>query len=250
MPSGGQTSTTTSSSGPPAYLQPYLTYGAKQAQSLYNSSAPSYYPGTTVARQSPYTIAADQGIAARAMNGSPVVGSANSYLQSVLRGKYLNAGNPYLGAVDQSVRDAVIPSVESQWSAGGRYGSPNMGSELTRQIADAIAPYHYGDYQSDRANQQAAMGAAPSLANQDWIDLQNLTNAGQGIDAYNQSLVSAPINEWNYNQNLAYNKLAQYMGLLLGGGFGSQGTTSQTQPGTSPLNSLLGLGGGFLGAIL
>jgi hypothetical protein len=249
MSGGGQTSTTTSSSGPPAYLQPYLTYGAGQAQNLYNSSAPSYYPGTTVARQSPYTTAANQGIAARAINGSPVVGSASSYLQNVLGGKYLGS-NPYLGAVDQSVRDAVIPSVESQWSAGGRYGSPNMGSELARQIADAIAPYHYGDYQNERANQQAAMGAAPSLANQDWIDLQNVANAGQGIDAYNQRLVNAPVNQWNYNQNLAYNKLAQYMGLLLGGGFGSQGTATQTQPGTSPLNALLGLGGGFLGAIL
>src|SRR5262249_27218344 len=99
-------------------------------------------------------------------------------------------------------------------------------------------------------DQQQAAGMAPALANQDWVDLQNLGQAGQGIDAYNQSLVNAPVNQWNYDQNLAYNKLAQYMGLLTGGGFGSQGTTTQTQPGTSPLNALLGLGGGFLGAIL
>ena len=52
MPSGGQTSTTTQQSGPPAYLQPYLQYGAKQAQQLYQSPSPSYYPGSTVANPS------------------------------------------------------------------------------------------------------------------------------------------------------------------------------------------------------
>ena len=49
--------------------------------------------------------------------------------------------------------------------------------------------------------------------------------AGQGLDQYNQSLVNAPVNQWNYDQNLAYNKLAQYLGLLTGGGFGTTGTS-------------------------
>jgi hypothetical protein len=239
--SGGQTSTTTSSSGPPAYLQPYLQYGAGQAQNLYNSSSPSYYPGSTVARQSRYTTAANQGIAARAANGNPLNSSAGFYLQNVLGGKYLGS-NPYLGAVDQSVRDAVIPAVESQWSAGGRYGSPNMGIGMTSALTDAIAPYHYGDYQNERADQQQAAGMAPTIANQDWVDLQNLSQAGQGIDQYNQSLLNAPVNQWNYDQNLAYNKLAQYLGLLTGSGFGTTGTSTQTQPG--------GGFGGFLGGLL
>src|ERR1700757_4541338 len=164
--SGGQTSTTTSASGPPAYLQPYLQYGAQQGQNLYNSSSPSYYPGSTVARQSPYSVGADQGIAARAVNGNPLNSSASGYLQNVLGGKYLG-NTPYLGAVDRSVRDAVIPAVESQWSAGGRYGSPNMGIALTSALTDAIAPYHYGDYQNERADQQQAAGMAPTIANQD-----------------------------------------------------------------------------------
>ena len=54
MPDGGGTSTTTQNSGPPAYLQPYLTYGVKQAQQLYQSPAPTYYPGSTVATPSPF----------------------------------------------------------------------------------------------------------------------------------------------------------------------------------------------------
>jgi hypothetical protein len=249
MSGGQQTATSTSTTQPPAYLQPFLQYGAQQAQNLYNSSAPAYYPGSTVARQSPYTIAADQGIAARAINGSPVVGSASGYLQNVLGGKYLGS-NPYLGAVDQSVWDATKPRVDSEWSAGGRYGSPNMGLELGKEYMDAIAPFHYSDYQNERADQQQAAGMAPTIANQDWVDLQNLGAAGASQDQYNQSLINAPINQWNYNQNLALNKLQQYMGLLLGGGFGNTTTGTQTQPGGSPLNALLGLGGGFLGAIL
>jgi hypothetical protein len=126
MSGGGQTSTTTSSSQPPAYLQPYLQYGAQQAIQQYKSAGPSYYPGSTVANQSPYTQAANQGIAALATNGNPNTTAAGGYLQGMLNGNYLNAGNPYQSALNKSISDAVIPQVESQFSAAGRYGSPAM----------------------------------------------------------------------------------------------------------------------------
>ena len=49
------------------------------------------------------------------------------------------------------------------------------------------------------------------------------------------------VNRWSYNQDLPYNKLAQYVGLI-GGNWGGQ-TTSQ-QPYTKPgmLSTLGGLG--------
>jgi len=246
MSGGGQTATSYQTSGPPAYLQPYLRSGAAQAQAIYNSSAPQYYPGSTVAASSPATQAWRQAATARGLNGSPVDAAAGGYLQRVLGGDYLKQGNPYQGALNQSIYDAVVPAVESQFSLGGRYGSAAMGSEMARQIADAIAPSAYGNYQQERGNQQAAAAIAPGQAAEDWADLANLGAVGQSQDAYGQSLLNADIDKWNYNQNLPYNKLNQYMGLLLGGNWGTQGTSTQTTPG----NGLSGFLGGLLGALL
>jgi hypothetical protein len=195
MSGGGQTSTTTQTSGPPAYLEPYLKYGAQQGQALYNSSQPSYYPGSTVANQSSYTQAANQGIASRATNGSPLNQAAGGYLSGVLNGNYLNAGNPYQTALNKSIGDAVIPQVESQFSSAGRYGSPAMAGTMTTALANAIAPSMYGNYQQERGNQQNAMSFAPTLANQDWADLGQLGQLGQQQDAYGQNLVNAGVNK-------------------------------------------------------
>src|SRR5258706_6345104 len=99
MSGGGQTTSNTTSSGPPAYLQPYLQYGAQQAQQIYNSSQPAYFPGSTVAGQSPATQAALSGTTARAINGSPLNKASSGYLGDVLAGKYLTPGNPYQNAL-------------------------------------------------------------------------------------------------------------------------------------------------------
>ena len=242
MSGGGQTSTSTTSSGPPAYLQPYLQYGAQQARQIYNSSQPSYFPGSTVAGQSPATQAALSGTAERAINGSPLNVASSGYLGDVVAGKYLSPGNPYQAALNKSISDSVLPTVESQFSAAGRYGSPAMGSSLTSALADAIAPSVYGNYQQERQNQNTAAGMAPNQAAQDYADLGQLASAGSQQDRYAQSLVDANVARWNYGQNLQGNKLAQMMALLNGGNYGTQGTSTTTTPGG-------GLGG-FLGGLL
>jgi hypothetical protein len=242
MSGGGQTSTSTTSSGPPAYLQPYLQYGAQQAQQIYKSSQPSYFPGATIAAQSPATRAALSGATARAINGSPLNSASSGYLTDVLNGRYLAPGNPYQDALNRSISDSVLPTVESQFSAAGRYGSPSMGASLTTALADAIAPSMYGNYQQERQNQNTAAGMAPNQAQQDYVDLGQLNAAGQQQDAYGQNLVDANVARWNYDQNLQGNKLAQMMALLNGGNYGTQGTSTTTAPGG-------GLGG-FLGGLL
>jgi hypothetical protein len=245
MSGGGQTSSTVNSSQPPAYLQPYLQYGAQQAKAQYQSAGPSYYPGSTVAAQSPYTTAANQGIAALASRGAPTSNAASGYLTGLLNGNYLRAGNPYQAALDKSIGDAVIPTVESQFSAAGRYGSPAMAGAMTRALADAIAPQHYATYNDTLGLMNSGAGLAPGLDQAPYYGLAQLASAGQGQDSYNQSLANADVNKWNYNQNLPYNKLGQYMGLLSAQNWGTQGT-STTQPG----GGLGGFLGGLLGGIL
>src|SRR5882672_1880990 len=95
MSSGnGGNNTTTQTSTPWSGQQPYLSGLYQQAGNLYNNgSVPQYYPGSTVAAQSPQTLQAQQATMARSMNGSPTVGAANQYSQDVMAGNYLNPGN-------------------------------------------------------------------------------------------------------------------------------------------------------------
>src|SRR5262245_36396487 len=232
MADGGGTSTTTQQSGPPAFLVGPLNYGVKQAQQLYQSPAPTYFPGSTVAAPSPATQAGQQAAIARGLNGNPVANAGGGYLTDVLRGKYLG-GNPALAAVDKSIADAVTPQVNAQFSLGGRYASPDHAGTLATALANAEAPYHFQDYEAERANQQAAAGLAPTYAGLDWQDIGGVASAGAAQDQSAQAELDAAKQRWDFNQNLPYAKLAQYMGLLNGGSWGGTSTGTQSVPGGS-----------------
>ena len=241
MPSGGQSSTTQQTTQVPSWLQQGQQYGAQQAKAIYQSASPQYYPGTTVANQSPATQAANQGTIARAINGSPTNAAANGYLQSTLSPNFAMQQNANQGALNQSISDAVIPQVESQFSLGGRYGSPSMGGTMTTALADAIAPQMYGQYQANQQLQQGAAQMAPNQAAQDYTDLSALGATGAGQDQYAQNQINANMNQWNYNQNLDSQKLAQYMQLLNGANVPTNSTSTQSQPG----GGIMGLLGGI-----
>lgn len=231
MSSGGQTSTQTSNSQPWSGQQPYLSNVFQQAQNNYNSSNPQYYPGQTVANQSPATQAYQSGTIARATNGSPLNAAAGNYDMQAMQGGGMNP-------IFQNVASQVLPAVSSQFSLAGRYGSPDQAGTTATALTNAYSPF---------ALQNAQFGAsqAPQIANQDYQDLGQLQQAGAQQDAYGQNLVNANVNHWNFDQNLPANKLAQLSGIVQGGQWGTSGTSTQTQP-TSALGGL----GGILSSIL
>ena len=246
MPSGGgsQQTSTQGSSGPPQWEAPYLKYGVSQAQQLYQSPSPSYYPGSTVANLSPTTQAGIQAATARGLSGDPAENAGSNYLQRVMGGQYLGGQN--LDPVHASIAAATIPNVNAQFSLGGRYGSDAHAGTMATSLANAYAPYDYGNYQTERGMQQQAAGMAPSYASQDWQDIQGLQQAGQLQDTQGQNLVNANVNHWNYNQNLAQNKLQQYMSTLQNLPSGTQGTTTNTAPGGGWMSILGGIAGALL----
>jgi Chaperone of endosialidase len=297
MPDGsGNTSSSSQTQGPPAMLQPYLNYGLQQATKLYQSSSPSYYPGSQVAAPSTATQAGWQDAITRAQQGSPVTNAAGNYLQgimggnpsanidpsagtasdaylkSVIGGKYLNAGNPYQSAVDQSIRANILPQINAQFSTGGRYGSGAMGGTETTALANAMAPMHYQQYQQERATQDAAAqnlqsqqqqqyqynqglrqnaaGMAPNIANQDWQDIQNLQQVGGQQDQLAQNQINANMAHWNYNQNLAGNKLQQYLQSMGSMPWGTTSTSTSTPAGGDAGSQIMKILGGLAGGLL
>ncbi len=87
--------------------------------------------------------------------------------------------------------------------------------------------------------QMAQLGLMPA---------QTMAQAGSMDQSYQQSVLDDNIARWNWNQQLPWQQLQQYAGLVGNGGYGqnSTGSTSGGGTSTSPLTGALG--GGLAGA--
>lgn len=227
--SGGSkgTTTTVQQTGPWSGQENYLKEAFAEAQRLYRQPGPDYYAGQTVAGFAPETEHALNAQAARAMAGSPYMRSAGQQLQNTLGGQYLSAGNPYFSGMVGRVANEVRPRIDSQFASSGRYASGAHQEAAARALTDATASLAYQNYADERGNMQQAMSLAPQLAQQDYADISQLAAVGQTREQMAQALINDQIARFNYAQQLPYNKLAQYMGLIQGN-YG--GTEMMTQP--------------------
>lgn len=255
---GSGSSTTVTKADPWSGQQPYLTTGFARALDNLNSSTPQYYPHSTVAPQSANTQQALGMQWQRAANGSPVMRSANNLANNTMNGAYLNS-NPYLdanfNAGAQQIKNNYMSAVgdaNSGFSGAGRYGSGaqlyamnNANNALATNLGNLYNSTYLNNYNNERGYQNSMASLAPTLANQDYTDLSKMSDVGAAYDSYNQSLVDADVDRWNFLQNLPYNKLNQYMGLV-NGTYGMDKSTSTPVSGNSALgNALSGVATGI-----
>jgi len=216
---GGSTRTITQQSLPPAYAQPFLEYGLTEAQKLYESETPLYYPESTVVGFSPETEYALAGMREQALGGSPFVPATQQVVMQNLMGT-----NPLQSAAFRP----VIEATQGQLSQAGRYGS-GYGQAA---IAQALAPYAY-------QAQQAAIQQAPAAREFGFADLGTLAQVGAAREALAQAELAADIERFQFEQMKPQQKLAEYMTTVAGGTMGSQQITPQYR---SPALGFLGGG--------
>lgn len=219
---GGDTTTTVQKADPWEGQQPYLKEGFAEAKRLYNSTGPSYYPNSTVVPFSPETQTALDWQASRALNGSPIQQSATNQLTSTLNGDYLYGGPGFNAAVDAATRKA-LPSINSAFESAGRTNSGLADVAKTQAISDSFANL----YGQERENQMRSMLFAPQVANQDYQDIAALSNVGAQKEALAGNYLQDDMSRYDYNQNLPFSKLQNYMNTIQGN-YG--GTTSTTSP--------------------
>ncbi len=259
MPGGSSGSTTTVQKVEPwAEQRPYLIDVFRQAQALNQQPGPFYYPGATVAPMSPESDLALQARSARAFGGSPLTAAAGGHMADVLGGNYL-FGNPFLsGAIDtasqglvRNYQNAVVPGLDSTFSAAGRYGSglhqtAHLQSQqaLTEQLGNLAADMAYRNYGDERANMLRAAVTAPQMAQQDYLDIDQLAMAGAERERMQQDLINADLNRFNYEQQLPFNKLAQYQNMIQGS-YGNTTTTTEPYLRNPGMGLLEGAGAGL-----
>jgi hypothetical protein len=216
-------------------LKPFVKYGLNEAQSLYQSNNPQYYPGQTFVSPTEQTQTALQAQQNRALQGSPLLPAAQQQQQSVIGGQYLQ-NNPFFNQALQGAGQAAtnqyfdaINQAQSGASQAGRYGSNaqenlfnRAGGTLANTLANTAGNLMYQNYGAERGRQEAAVANAPALAQADYFDIAQLGKAGQTMEGYQQAALDDSINRFNFEQNLPGTKLDQFLGRVYNSPQGSQ----------------------------
>lgn len=158
---------TTTTTEPPAFIQPYMQYGAQQSRALYETGGPQYYQGNTVV---PFSQQSEQALGLteqRALNGSPVTNAAQNYAANTLNttpasqfgsasnpyassaNPYGSVNNPYLDATFNKAADTVQNRLETQFAGAGR----NVGASRpanTDMLSDLATQIYGGAYENER----------------------------------------------------------------------------------------------------
>src|SRR3546814_15458974 len=77
------------------------------------------------------------------------------------------------------IEGKVLPSVNAQFSLGGRYGSNQHQGNLVDQLTTAYAPPAAGLYENERNRMQDTMFDAPALAAPDYHAIQALQQTSE-----------------------------------------------------------------------
>jgi hypothetical protein len=228
-----------------------------------NQSAPGYFPGGTVAGQSPYTTSARDQTWQAAQSGINNLGASFApsigYLTDAANGKYLDVANDpnWQGALAASLRpgtenfrDVLAPSIDSTFAGSGRtaggahFDTMMRGvNDLTRNQADASVKAASDRYGMERGLQSGAATALPGVLGQqqgqafNWLSA--LQGVGAGDDAYRQRLLDDQVNKYGYDSTSQldwYNRLSQSLQGMYPGG--------QTQGQSQSYGTGGGAGGG------
>jgi hypothetical protein len=235
-------------------LKPYVEFGLGEAKRLYQSPTP-YAPFQTYVDPSSQTLSALGGIESRAMAGSPLTRSAQGQLQSTISGDYLS-GNPFFtGAFQGATRDISnqfgqnIMDIRSKASSAGRYGSGaqtnlenRAATGLSTALADIGGKLAYANYDAERARQEAAVRAAPDMANADYNDMSKLLSAGLAREGYSQAQIADQLARYQYA--MPESRLSTFLTGVYGAPSGSvQERPIYSNPSQQGLGNLLSIAG-------
>lgn len=238
------TQTTTATSGPPAYLQPFLQGAATAGTQLYNQGPQQFYPGQSVVPFAPQTNQAMNMQQQRAMGGSPLVSQAQQSTLGTLQGNFLSPdANPYLQKAFDPVAANINRTFDTAMARSGRDLTGNIGARAS-QIGQAANQFFGQNYQAERDRMMQASNQAIPLANQDYFDIAQLGQVGAQVQDQAGRIQQDNMQRFNFAQNAPWENLNRYMGVLTGAPYGQTTAQSVNMP-SNPWGSAMGgaLGG-------
>lgn len=205
-------------------------------------------------------------------------GPGLSTLNDYASGKYLSADNPYFQQVADTTRANVLPGINAQFANAGRGSSGLAARAASEGVGDAIGGLAYNNYQQGLTQQQnaaqslagygvqGAQGLSQNYQNNVNNNLNSVTTGanltsllqslgigssqaalqgGTAQQTLDQQPLTAAQTQYNYNANLPYQNLQNYIANISAQVQGdhsmtSNGTSTPAQP--SFWNQALGAG--------
>lgn len=257
---GGGDTTTTTVAEPPAWQTPYIKAALQEAQTQYQEPGPFYYPYSTVAPQNAVQQASQAGALNYASGGAAQVADTAkaAYNYGIKAADPLR--NPFFAAtadaiarpLQQTLTQQYLPQIDAGAVAAGQYGgarqgvAQNLALQTTQQaIGDQLSKFGSNAYNAGLNSLQQSLAQTPTVQNAGLVPSQIQGSVGDALQQYQQQLLQADIDRYNYYQQLPYQKLQQFAGIV-----GNPLGTSQvsTAPGQTESGGLTGaLGGAALG---
>lgn len=234
----GGSSTSTSQIVYPDELKPLLKNVSSLSTQLANKDWQAY-DGQRYADLNDTQKQALQMVRDRAANGSALMDTANQSLTGLLQG---GQTNPYLddmvSRAQQSMVDSynltTAPQQAHAQAMSGSFGNSGLQQmqlaqqNQLQQNLGGIATQMYGDaYNTNQANQLAALGMAQSYGNQAYTDADKLLSAGDVLQNQQQNNLDFGYEQYLQQQDDPYRKLQAMTGVL-NGSAGSTTTTNQS----------------------
>ena len=245
---GGQPSNVTQTNVQqlPAWLNNANTFGSQQAQTLYNTGGPGYYPGNTVAPFSPMQEQYFSGVENLAQNNLPSINAAQNYTTNVLNGQYLDpSSNPYLQSTFQHAAGAVQNQIGSEFEGSGRNPQASVAAQ-SDQMNNLANQIYGGAYNTGIQQMQGALQYSGPVAEQSLVGLNALHTAGAELQQQTGNMINANQNLYDYYANLPWTNLANFEDQVNSLSHGS--TSATTQPFYGPSKTATALGGAVAGA--
>jgi hypothetical protein len=257
---GGGGSRTTTVQQPPQISpvqEPYLRALWSTGTGQYREGPLEYFPGETVAGQSPYSTQAIEQLGQLGQAGMPrSIGVAQAGLENTLRGRDESTLNPYLdqlyghaaGQVREQFQTAVLPELETRFARAGRTGDPayqgalsRAGGQLGETLSGLASRIYAPGYEAERQRQEArysqALQMTPGYAQlPGQIGAEQagyLQRAGMGQEAQEQEEINAAIDRWNFEQMEPWQRIGMWqetLGLPVAGAGGSSQVTRIQRP--------------------
>jgi hypothetical protein len=219
----GNSSTTTAEI--PNELKPLAAAYTDKAINLGNQGF-TPFQGQRYAELNGLQNAAIGQIANRALNGSQTVDSAESALNGMISG----TSNPYLDSMVQQAQDSVKSNFNTAAVNSGSFGNSGLQEQFGKDLGNVATNMYGNAYAGDRSNQLAAIQYAPTIANQDYADANQLMSAGQTLQDQAQQQNDFNYSQYQDAQNLPYKQLAAMSGVF-GTNLGGSSTTKQSNGG-------------------
>lgn len=255
MGKSGGTTKTTSSTGLPAFQQPYVTQMLQQAQGLYQQPGPSLYP-----QQWTSPLTADEVAAAGGARSTAVPAQLGVAQQAQDTFNYnLNEGrnplsNPFLAdtvsaavnPIFDNLMRRTLPQLRQGHMLAGNFGGSKESigaglatSDATRQAFDASTSIYNNAWNQGQALAGQTLAQAPMVQGLWTNPYEVLSGIGGQERAYNQALLDEQKTKYEYEQNLPFTKLAEYSNLIRQP-FGAEGTSAVESPTASTASQIAG----------